>query len=679
MSNANRDYAIVYDVKNSALVSSRPLTFYITDKNTSNIFIRLVTKITTGDGIDKYTNLEIASNYAVTMRVIKPNNEVKSLEATQHEPESIFQFDLTEDFKDIPGKYICELTISTIVNSRQELITSDPFNYEVKRSILSNVDEIIETEDTTVEKLLNELEVTKVELSLQVKGKVNKTKLQIKSAKMTGAGDCQLLITNNGTAILCDTGDTSKQDEVDAFLEKHIERLDYIIITHYHGDHVGNLQYIINKYAKSETIIILPAEPDFKRMNVNGDQFSTKTQEVYAICDNAGLTKKIPTEGEVFKIDDLEFKFMNCSLGMFDNYYSEVSEWAVNGETDYNNFSLVFEVKHGSNIILFTGDINVRAQENLTPFLRKCNLLKCQHHSVDTKFSANFILRVFPDMAFSNNNGQSSLRKSEITRFLLSRGIPYYVTEQSGDIEIVSDGINMICNNKSYFVGMNQKHFFTSNGVVNYMYYGFADISSRYDTDDNFTLEEAIDIMEIGSIANVNFLKGKNVTPDFISGYGGTGLIQKTSKDKASIILSDNKPSVFNCHIGLWHSSVDNVVWYKLINDEALNTLKKKVNVTTYNTYASMADLGVTTSSTALEMVKAMPHSSLYSGYVLNTFDRKLDNYGGMVDIKKSSNNLIAKISMVTANPNNMKKYEGIYNADVGDYITWKEIALTNA
>ena len=157
MSNANRDYAIVYDVKNSSLVLSRPLNFYITDKNTSNIFVKLVTRIIVGNGIDQYVDIENASNYVLTMRVIKPNNKVESIEATQHEPGSIFQFDLTEEFKDIPGKYTCELTISTIVSGRQELITSDPFNYEVKRSILSNVSDFIETVDTTTEKILNDL------------------------------------------------------------------------------------------------------------------------------------------------------------------------------------------------------------------------------------------------------------------------------------------------------------------------------------------------------------------------------------------------------------------------------------------------------------------------------------------------------------------------------------------
>ena len=193
MSNANRDYAIVYDVKNGSLVLSRPLNFYITDKNTSNIFVRLVTRVSVGNGIDQYTDIEQASDYVLTMRVIKPNNEVKSLEATQHEEGSIFQFDLTEDFKDIPGKYICELTISTIVSSRQELITSDPFSYEVKRSILSNIGEIIETEDITVEKLLNDLEATKAEISSQVNIERKRIDNLISLPEGSTTGDAELI------------------------------------------------------------------------------------------------------------------------------------------------------------------------------------------------------------------------------------------------------------------------------------------------------------------------------------------------------------------------------------------------------------------------------------------------------------------------------------------------------
>ena len=227
MSNANRDYAIVYDVKNSSLILSRPLVFYITDINTSNIFVRLVTKVNIGNGVDQYTDIEEASSYALTMRVIKPNNEVKSIEATQHELGSIFQFDLTEDFKDIPGKYICELIISTIVSERQELITSDPFNYEVKRSILSNVSEIIETEDTTVEKLLNNLEASKIRLFNDLE--LAKTNLHNDLNATSSALNSQIQASDNRLNSRLDATETelsSRLNTTEAELNSRLDSLD---------------------------------------------------------------------------------------------------------------------------------------------------------------------------------------------------------------------------------------------------------------------------------------------------------------------------------------------------------------------------------------------------------------------------------------------------------------------
>lgn len=560
-------------------------------------------------------------------------------------------------------------------------------NYNVLQNQIDNM--VIESGSTDAEveqargkynllnQRLNAMDETDAELVSQLTQKETKTTLEIYSAKMTETGDCMVLKTKNGITILCDTGSSSRWNEVDTFLSKNVDKLDYIIITHYHGDHVGNLENILKKYKTDNCIAILPCEPDFSKMNVNGTEFKNATQNTYDICDDYGVVRKIPSEGEVLEIDDIKLKFMNCSLDIFTNYYNEVSEFAKNNETDYNNFSLVFEVIHNKNKILFTGDINIKAQETLMPYVQKYNLLKCQHHSVDTFFYPPFMLKTYPDIAFSNNNGQSSLPHSEITRFFLSRGIPYYVTAQSGDIKLISDGFHISCDNRSYFVNMTMKELLSSLGVDNYMYYQFSDISKTFNYKES-SLEEMIGLMTTGSCANVNFTCGDGVTPSFISSWNGSGFIQKPTENKATIILFDNNPNTFNCYIGLWHSTKTEVIWYKLGSDERIEQLNKKVNVTLYNTYSSMSDLGITTSSTALEMVKAMPPSSLYSGFVAQAFDSKLDVYGAMVDIKKSSNNLIAKITMTSANPKNMAIYEGIYHQNVGDYITWKNITRTD-
>ena len=92
-----------------------------------------------------------------------------SIEATQLEPEALYQVDLGDDCKNIAGTYKCELLITTTVNGREELNTSDPFTYLVKNSILSKVGEIVESGGITTEKLLNDLNATKAELSSQIK------------------------------------------------------------------------------------------------------------------------------------------------------------------------------------------------------------------------------------------------------------------------------------------------------------------------------------------------------------------------------------------------------------------------------------------------------------------------------------------------------------------------------
>ena len=189
MSNVNRDYLIAYDVKTGKVVLSRPIEFYVTDRNTSNIFIKLVTQISIDYEVDEFVELEPAENFEVSLRVIKPNDDVKNVTAQIMRDKSIFQVDLKEEFKDISGTYQCELLVSTTVNGTQELNTSDSFTYQVKRSLLSNVETVIETGDMTVEKLLNDINATKLELTTicdrtksEVLAKYNETKEEL-SAK----------------------------------------------------------------------------------------------------------------------------------------------------------------------------------------------------------------------------------------------------------------------------------------------------------------------------------------------------------------------------------------------------------------------------------------------------------------------------------------------------------------
>ena len=144
MKNINRDYLVTVNVKNST-VTANAMSFYITDVLTSNIFFQLMFNESSNSLINSYAPNENASNYSLTLRVVKPNRQPKELEVTLLDQNSTFFIaDLTAEFIDILGTYECELFIDTEINGRAERSTTNSFTYTVKPSIFSKLDDIIE-------------------------------------------------------------------------------------------------------------------------------------------------------------------------------------------------------------------------------------------------------------------------------------------------------------------------------------------------------------------------------------------------------------------------------------------------------------------------------------------------------------------------------------------------------
>ena len=160
MPNINKDYIITVDVK-AATVKANSMSFYITDIKTSNIFCQLVINESSSELIKRYAPIEDASNYKITLRIIKPNNEFKEIEfSLLNQLEAFFMVDLTDEYKDYIGTYKCELFVDCIVNENLERITTASFNYAVKPSIANNLDEVIEGDPDypLVDRILEQLE-----------------------------------------------------------------------------------------------------------------------------------------------------------------------------------------------------------------------------------------------------------------------------------------------------------------------------------------------------------------------------------------------------------------------------------------------------------------------------------------------------------------------------------------
>ncbi len=155
------------DVKSSSLTGGG-FTFYITDKNTSNFFVKLVVNMSTNPNINRYVALEEASNYRLTLKCKKPNGELMSLEGTlMDEDQALFQYNLAQEQKDVVGAYLCEYWIQSTVNGQEEIITSEPFEFTVQPSIINSIDGVVKSVEQypLVQELLNRIETLEARIN----------------------------------------------------------------------------------------------------------------------------------------------------------------------------------------------------------------------------------------------------------------------------------------------------------------------------------------------------------------------------------------------------------------------------------------------------------------------------------------------------------------------------------
>lgn len=151
IANLNKENIITVDIKNATVTTKGSMKFYATDIKTCNIFCELVVNESESKIVKRYNKVDNASDFTVTMRIVKPNNkDTKEIEFTLFEytdedgiTNSIFYVDLTEEYKDYAGVYKCELFVDCMVRGELERITTSPFTYEVKKSIYSDLDEIL--------------------------------------------------------------------------------------------------------------------------------------------------------------------------------------------------------------------------------------------------------------------------------------------------------------------------------------------------------------------------------------------------------------------------------------------------------------------------------------------------------------------------------------------------------
>lgn len=196
----------------------------------------------------------------------------------------------------------------------------------------------------------------------------------------TQGGDSMLFIMPDGTTVLNDCGHQAEGASIVAKLQKlGIEKLDYFILSHGHGDHVGGFS-IIARYIEIGQIY-LPPEDVMARSAKQGVDFMKQVEEL-------GIPYTHVSEGDTFTLGkDVNVKVYNPPIG-----------FGEDNNINLNESSLVLKLTYGESSYLVNGDIGnnpdygYQTEDALVAKYGdelKADVSKVGHHGSDKTKSSN--------------------------------------------------------------------------------------------------------------------------------------------------------------------------------------------------------------------------------------------------------------------------------------------------
>ena len=238
-----------------------------------------------------------------------------------------------------------------------------------------------------------------------------------------GQGDSELILLPDERVMLIDGGDTFCSEEIVAYLEDQgIEKIDYIVATHPHADHIGGLDDVLSSFEVGKIILPEIGESDIP---------TTVVYERFLNAITVNGCEAVRAEGGLTLIDE-EALEIEC-LGPISSNYG-----------DLNEYSAIIKLTYGGVSFLFMGDAT---EDNEKELLNICadldaDVLKVGHHGSSTSSSARFLNAVTPDYAVISvgEGNRYGHPHNEALKRISDRKIKTYQTMDDGTIEMKCDG-----------------------------------------------------------------------------------------------------------------------------------------------------------------------------------------------------------------------------------------------
>ncbi len=237
-----------------------------------------------------------------------------------------------------------------------------------------------------------------------------------------GQGDC-IFIDTADKDMLIDCGEYEYASRVIRYLHNNgVTKLDYIITTHPHSDHMGGMARIMTAFDVGEFIM-----PEVPEDMIPIAEYYTKTMNTLGL---KGITTTYSEAGRTITL--CEGTQLNIIGPIGDSY------------DDLNSYSIIAKLTSGNRSFLFTGDMEKDAEFELvnTWIDLSADVIKIPHHGSSSSSSSAFVKRVRPSYAVvsvGEGNTYGHPNSEVLNRYRLI-GSKVISTMNSGSVVFVTDG-----------------------------------------------------------------------------------------------------------------------------------------------------------------------------------------------------------------------------------------------
>ena len=236
-----------------------------------------------------------------------------------------------------------------------------------------------------------------------------------------GHGD-SILVISRGEVALIDTGTNDGGKAVAAYLKKlGIRKIDRLILTHPHGDHIGGAERIMDSFEVESLFLgefseeVRPSSSVYLSLRERIGEYEGKV-----ILSQAGDSFSIGA-------------FTADVLGPVDTY------------NELNDQSMVIRLEYGETSLLLAADQQDAAEKGLMetydPSALDVDVLKIGHHGSEGSTSAEFLAAVSPEYGIlcCGENPHGHPYQSVLDR-IEDYGLELMRTDRNGTIVISTDG-----------------------------------------------------------------------------------------------------------------------------------------------------------------------------------------------------------------------------------------------